>query len=93
MSVVFNPFTGKLDFIGAAGTAAGGGTIAELTADPGTPTTSQVWVLRTDPAEDGNIGEFRIPGLLMLYAGTLADPTYNLSYYTEAGNIKRTSIT
>lgn len=82
--ITFNPFTDNLDFTGS-------GVIPELTSDPVSPYKNQSWVLVTQTGSGGNAG---IPiGMLLslTYPGN-ASYTYQFSYYTTEGTIKRVTL-
>lgn len=71
----------------------GGGVIPELTADPTSPNPQQAWVLKQGGQAGGNGG---VPiGLMLLItdAGQGGSATtYQFSYYTLEGTIKRVTL-
>lgn len=82
LSLVFNPFTGKFDYVNAS-------TIAEVTSDPASPVAGQTWVLHTTVT-----GVTGTP-LGLLLAITYSSSTtnlYELSYYTLENTIVRTVL-
>ena len=86
LKIVFNPFTGKFDYINS-NTATP--TIPELTSDPVSPIPEEAWVLHTSgPSVGSPIGL-----LLALTYATPSAGTYQFSYYTTEGTIKRVSLT
>jgi hypothetical protein len=86
LKLVFNPFTGKFDYINAATATA---TIPELTSDPVSPTPEEAWVLHEAPAAIGS----PIGLLLSLTHATSIGGSYQFSYYTTEGTIKRVTLT
>lgn len=86
LKIVFNPFTGKFDYINADNTNV---TIPELTADPVSPTPEEAWVLHSGSAPVGS----PIGLLLTLTYATPTDGNYQFSYYTLEGTIKRVPLT
>jgi len=83
LQIVFNPFTGKFDFVNSTNT-----TIPEVTMDPSSPTAGETWVLMSSV---GLAGEAM--GVLGLtYSGDAAHSTYQLSYYTTEGTTVRTEL-
>lgn len=86
LKIIFNPFTGKFDYIN---TATATPIIPEYTSDPVSPTPEETWVLYSGPAIVGSpIG--------LLLSLTHAQPTvgsYLFSYYTLEGSIKRVPLT
>ena len=86
LQLVFNPFTGKFDFVNAATTTT---TIPELSADPASPTPEEAWVLHTQQQVPGS----SIGLLLSLTYATGAAEKYQFSYQTLEGTIKRVSLT
>lgn len=86
LKLVFNPFTGKFDYVNPTTAVA---SIPELTSDPVSPTPEEAWVLYS-----GTIPAGTPMGLLLsLTYGTQAIGTYQFSYKTLEGPIKRVSLT
>lgn len=73
------------------------GYIPELTADPVSPKQQRAWVLKTASGGGGSGGgTYKFPGGFgapILTANTGGSVTYQLSYYTIEGTIKRVSLT
>ena len=84
LQIVFNPFTGKFDYINATT----GAVIPEFTSDPVSPTPEETWVLHTPGVTGTPIGL-----LLSLTRDLATTGTYELSYYTLEGTIKRVALT
>lgn len=86
LKIVFNPFTGKFDYINTATATA---TIPEFTSDPVSPTPEEAWVLHTGFAVAGS----PIGLLLSLTYSAPTSGNYQFSYYTLEGTIKRVPLT
>lgn len=94
--IVFNPFTGNLDFTGTSSGGGGGpATIPEVSSDPGSPSPQDAWVLKTTSGGSGN-------GQLKFYTGlgvpitgpaTSGSTTYQFSYFTNESTIIRVPLT
>lgn len=87
MKLVFNVFTGTLDYVNTpnSGTAF----IPELTSDPVSPDPQTAWVLKEEIPEV--IGS-PIGLLLSLTYSTSLLPAYEFSYQTIEGNIVRVPL-
>lgn len=77
-----------------AGGASSGSTIPELSSDPASPTTNQAWVLRSGSGGTGGGVVQAITGLgfPIMSVNTGGTYSYQLSYYTEAGTIVRSTL-
>lgn len=84
--IVFNPFTGKFDYVNAPSSIV---TIPEYTEDPLPLTPEEAWVLHTQPEVVGS----PIGLLLSLTYATSSVQKYQFSYYTLEGTIKRVTLT
>ena len=84
MPLTWNPFIDNLDF---TGTGSGGTTIPEYTADPSSPTTNSVWVLKV-PQYQLQTSIFPLGILLATQVNA-----YKLSYQTSEGTTKRVLLT
>ncbi len=83
LKIVFNPFTGKFDFINSTSL-----TIPEVMVDPSSPGAGDSWVLLSHV---GLAGEAM--GVLGLtYSGDIVSNRYLLSYYTTEGTTVRTEL-
>lgn len=82
MAYKYNPFTGKLDLVGA-GTDP---TIQEYDADPTSPTAETAWVLKAG-------GAGTPIGLLLSLTYDGSAPTYQLSYRTLESTTVRVPLT
>lgn len=86
LKIVFNPFTGRFDYINAA---SGNTTIPEYSVDPVSPAPEDAWVLHSGFAAAGSpIG--------LLLSLTYAVPTtgsYQFSYRTTEGTTVRVPLT
>jgi hypothetical protein len=80
--VIVNPLPSPLQLINI---------IPEVTVDPTSPNAQDAWVLRSGT----QVGGGDPIGLLLALTnpGSTAGITYQFSYYTTEGNIKRTSLT
>jgi len=86
LKIVFNPFTGKFDYINAAPAIS---TIPEYMADPVSPSPEEAWVLYSGfPPVGSPIGL-----LLSLTHAVPSAGSYQLSYETLEGTIKRVALT
>lgn len=89
----FNPTTGQLDLVGGSGSSA----IPELYSDPSSPASQSSWVLATDSPTSvggGNLKAFSGLGFPIIQpAGIIHNYSYQLSYKTKEGAIKRVSLT
>lgn len=80
--IIFNPFTGKFDYVNAPGVS-----IPEYTSDPVSPVAGDTWVLRSTPEPGGGaIGLL----LALTYAGEGLE--YELSYFTTENTIVRVDL-
>jgi len=79
---------------GVRGGSGGSATITELGSDPISPTTNQAWVLRTGSGGTGGGILQATMGLGFPYLSVSSGGsyTYQLSYYTEAGTIVRSTL-
>lgn len=91
MGYKFNPFTGTLDNTGSS--SSGSVSIQQYDSDPGSPAAEDAWVLRT-PGIPGNPAGSPIGILMALTSPGSASgaDTYQFSYYTIEGTIKRTAL-
>ena len=86
LKIVFNPFTGKFDYVNPTTATA---SIPELTSDPVAPDPEEAWVLYS-----GTIPAGTPMGLLLsLTYATSVTGTYQFSYRTLEGTTKRVSLT
>jgi len=85
LKIVFNPFTGKFDYVNSAQT-----TIPEFEgSDPVSPAPEDTWVLHAGYAAVGS----PIGLLLALTHADIKTGKYFLSYYTLENTIKRVELT
>lgn len=84
LKIVFNPFTGKFDYVNSAQT-----TIPEFIVDPVSPSPEDTWVLHSGFAPIGS----PIGLLLSLTHANLATGNYKLSYRTTEGTTVRVPLT
>ncbi len=76
----------------SGGSSGGSFAIPEVASDPGSPAAGDAWVLRTGSGGSGG-GEVKALFPLILTANTGGGFTYELSYYTQASTIVRTTLT
>jgi hypothetical protein len=86
LQIVFNPFTGKFDYINST---SGSVNIPEVNIDPLTPNAGDTWVLHLGTA----IGGSPIGLLLALTQSDDRVGGYDLSYRTSEGTTVRTPLT
>lgn len=85
LKIVFNPFTGKFDYVNSAQTQ-----IPEYEgSDPVSPAPEDTWVLHTDIPPIGS----PVGLLLALTHADIKTGRYLLSYYTLENTIKRVELT
>ena len=84
LQIVFNPFTGKFDYINSPSVTVN---IPEVLSDPVAPTVGETWVLFTPPSATGT------PiGLLLALTRSDSMGTYQLSYHTTEDTVVRTIL-
>ncbi len=86
LKIVFNPFTGKFDYVNAENQTV---TIPEFDSDPVSPTPEEAWVLHSGGAAVGS----PIGLLLSLTHAVVSGGTYQFSYRTLEGTTKRVPLT